>query len=341
MYNFSEDIRNVIKEISEFKDEVEGKKVLITGGAGFIGSWICDVLHELKADVFCLDNLLTGSRENIKHLLNKKKFRFIKADVCKYSTSQKFDFIIHAASIASPLIYQKHPIETLDANLIGTRNMLELARKSDAVFLFTSTSEVYGNEEVIPTPENYYGYVNSFGPRCMYGEGKRAAEAYCYSYFQTYKLPIRIARIFNTYGPRLDVSNTGYGRVVVKFITQALKGESLTIYGDGTQTRSFCYIADTVSGLLKLLLKKNIDGEVVNIGNDEEIKIIDLAHIILKITNSKSQIVFQPALKDDPLRRRPDLTKAKKLIKYLPKVSLEEGLEKTIEWYRNHCNFNF
>jgi len=334
VYSFSEDVKIVITEILKLKNEVEGKKVLITGGAGFIGSWTCDILHELKADVFCLDNLITGSKDNIKHLLGKKGFKFIKADVCKYSTSQKFDFIIHAASIASPLIYQKHPIETLDANIIGTRNMLELARKSDAVFLFTSTSEVYGNAELIPTPENYYGYVNPFGPRSMYDEGKRAAEAYCYSYFQTYRLSVRVARIFNTYGPRLDVSNVGYGRVIAKFISQSLRGEPLTIYGDGNQTRSFCYITDTITGLLKLLLKKNIDGEVVNIGNDTEIRIIDLARMILKMTNSKSKIVFEQALKDDPLRRKPDLTKAKKLIGYSPKISLEEGLRRTIEWWK-------
>jgi len=339
VYRISEDISSVVNENKKLMNEVEGKKVLITGGAGFIGSWMCDVLYRLKAHTFCVDNLSTGSTENIRHLLNKKRFNFIKADVCKYSTSQKFDFIVHAASIASPSIYQKYPIETLDANLLGTRNMLELARKSDATFLFTSTSEVYGNAEVIPTPETYYGYVNPFGPRCMYDEGKRAAEAYCYSYFHTYRLRIRIARIFNTYGPRLDVSNAGYGRVVIKFITQAISNTPLTIYGDGTQTRSFCYITDTVNGLLKLLLVKGIDGEVVNIGNDSEVRIIDLARMILKMTKSKSEIIFLSPLKDDPLRRRPDLKKARKLIGYAPKISLKEGLRRMIEWWENKSSF--
>jgi UDP-glucuronate decarboxylase len=336
-YRISEDVEEVVKEVENLKDKIEGRKFLVTGGAGFIGSWLCDVLYQLDGEIFCLDNFITGSKENIKHLLGKENFKIVNSNVCDFQTEEDLDCIIHAASIASPSVYQKHPIETLDTNLIGTRRLLELARKKDVKsFLFTSTSEIYGNvpQEMIPTPETYYGFVNSFGPRCMYDEGKRAAEAYCYSYFHEYKLPIRIARIFNTYGPKLDTSNTWYGRVVIKFINQALKGEPLTVYGEGKQTRSFCYITDTIHGLLKLLLLDNLDGEVFNIGNDKEIRIIDLAYKIKDITKSNSKIIFQPLPKDDPLRRCPDLTKARNILKYSPKVNLEEGISKTVEWYR-------
>jgi UDP-glucuronate decarboxylase len=337
-YEISEDIEKAIREIESLKNKIEGKSFLITGGAGFIGSWLCDLLHQLNAKIFCLDNLITGSKENIKHFFGKKNFEFINSDVCNFQSEEKFDYIIHAASIASPSIYQKHPIKTLDANLIGTKKLLELARKEDVEsFLFLSTSEVYGNvpHEMIPTPETYYGFVNPFGPRCMYDEGKRAGEAYCYSYYLEYELPIRIARIFNTYGPRLDISNTGYGRVVIKFIDQALRGKPLTIYGNGKQTRSFCYITDTISGLLKVLLLDGLDGEVFNIGNDKETRIIDLAYKIKNIANSNSEIIFYPLPKDDPLRRCPNLTKARSILKYNPKVNLEEGITKTVEWYKS------
>jgi UDP-glucuronate decarboxylase len=337
-YRISEDVEKVIKEVESLKDKIEGKKFLVTGGAGFIGSWLCDALYQLDAKIVCLDNFITGSKENIKHLLGKENFEIVSSNVCEFQTGENFDYIIHAASIASPSIYQKYPIETLDTSLIGTRRLLELARKKDVKsFLFTSTSEVYGNvpPEMIPTPETYYGFVNSFGPRCMYSEGKRAAEAYCYSYFYKYKLPIRVARIFNTYGPKLDTSNACYGRVVIKFIDQALKGKLLTVYGEGKQTRSFCYITDTIHGLLKLLLLDGLDGEVVNIGSDREIKIIDLAYKIKNITKSNSEIIFQPLPKGDPLRRCPDLTKARNILKYHPKVNLEEGISKTVEWYKN------
>jgi UDP-glucuronate decarboxylase len=337
-YRISEDVEEVVKEIESLKDKIEGRRFLVTGGAGFIGSWLCDVLYQLDGKIVCIDNFITGLKENIKHLLGKENFEIVNSDICDFQIEEKFDHIIHAASIASPSIYQKHPIKTLDANLIGTRKLLELSRKKDIKsFLFTSTSEVYGNvpPEMIPTPETYYGFVNSFGPRCMYDEGKRAAEAYCYSYFYEYKLPIRIARIFNTYGPKLDTSHTGYGRVVIKFIDQALKGKPLTVYGEGKQTRSFCYVTDTIHGLLKLLLLDKLDGEVVNIGNDREIRIIDLTYKIKDITKSNSEIIFHPLPKDDPLRRCPDLTKARNILKYNPKVNLEEGISKTVEWYRS------
>ena len=214
--------------------------------------------------------------------------------------------------------------------------MLELARKNNARFLLTSTSEIYGDAQVVPTPESYYGYVNSYGPRSMYDESKRCAEAYCYSYWKKYGLGIRIARIFNTYGPRLDVA--GYGRALVKFITQAMKNKKITIYGNGKQTRSFCYITDQTEGLIRLLLTDEIDGEVINIGNDKEVTIKELAEKIVETTESKSKIVFDapPAydIKDDPKRRCPDITKARQLLGYEPSVGLEEGLKRTIEWMR-------
>jgi UDP-glucuronate decarboxylase len=338
VYRISDDVEKLAKELRDYRDKIKGETFLVAGGAGFIGSWFCDALYQLDANIICLDNFATGSKESIKHLLENKNFKLVNLDVCKFKTEDKIDYIVHMASIASPPIYQKHPIKTLDANLIGTRGLLELAReKGVKSFLFTSTSEVYGNvpPDTIPTPETYYGLVNSFGPRCMYDEGKRAAEAYCYSYFHEYRLPIRIARIFNTYGPRLDTNNTGYGRVIIKFIDQALRDESLTVYGDGKQTRSFCYVTDTINGLLRLLLLDGLDGEVINIGNDKEIRIIDLAYKIKDITKSNSKIIFQPLPKDDPLRRCPDLTKARNILGYTPKVSLEEGIKKAVEWYRN------
>ncbi|MEM5855441.1 MAG: UDP-glucuronic acid decarboxylase family protein [Candidatus Aenigmatarchaeota archaeon] len=328
------DVEKLVIELSKYKEKIEGKNFLVTGGAGFLGSWTCDVLSELGGNVICLDNFVTGSEKNIKHLLEKHKIKLVKNDVCDFNYDEKIDYIIHMASIASPQIYQQNPVETLDSNIIGTKNMLELARKNKVeAFVFASTSEVYGDSNEIPTPETYYGYVNPFGPRCMYDEGKRAGEAYCYSYFKKFGLPIRIARIFNTYGPRLDVENTIYGRVIVKFIKQSLKREPLTVYGDGTQTRSFCYVSDTINGIMRLCLEENLDGEVFNIGNNEEIRIIDLAYKVKEITKSDSEIIFLPLPQDDPKRRCPDISKARRLLGYEPKIGLEEGLKRTIDWF--------
>ncbi|MDI6806911.1 MAG: SDR family oxidoreductase [Candidatus Aenigmarchaeota archaeon] len=333
-----EDIQTIIEELCEFKGKITDKTFLVTGGAGFLGSWFCDILNVFGARVICLDNLSSGSKKNIKHLTKNKNFKFINADVCSFNTHEKIDYIAHLASIASPPLYQKFPVQTLDANVIGTRNMLELARRNDIKsFLFTSTSEIYGNppDEAIPTPESYYGYVNPYGQRSMYDEGKRAAESYCYSYFIKYNLPIRIARIFNTYGPRLDIKSTSqYGRVIIKFIYQALNNKPITVYGDGKQTRSFCYITDQMEGLFKLFMTPKINGEVVNIGNSEEISILRLARKVKKLTKSNSKITFQPLPPDDPRRRCPDLTKAKKLLNFKPKVSLQKGLKRMIDWQK-------
>lgn len=330
-----EDIGILIGNLSKLESKISGKTFLVSGGAGFLGSWLCEVLEAFNSRIICVDNMISGSEINVSHL-KKECFQLIPKDVSKFETDEKVDYIVHMACLASPPLYQKHPIETLDTSVLGTRNMLEIARRNDVEgFLFTSTSEIYGDADVIPTPEDYWGNVNPIGPRSIYDEGKRVAETYCVSYFQKYGLPVKITRIFNTYGPRLDVKSTSqYGRVIVKFISQALGGEPITVYGDGSQTRSFCYITDLIEGLLKLLLKPNFSGEVVNLGNDEETSILNLAKLIIKLSKSQSKIVFQPLPKDDPKRRKPDLSKAERLLGWEPKVNLDQGLTKTIRWFK-------
>jgi len=331
----NEDLTEITSRLKIFSGKISGKTFLVTGGSGFLGSWVCEVLAEMKAKVICVDNLSSGSKKNIERLVEENKIKFFESDVASFEMKDHVDFIIHMASIASPPLYQEYPIETLDANVLGTKKMLELARKNSAVMLFTSTSEVYGDTKKIPTPESDYGYVNSYGPRAVYDEGKRAAEAYCYAHWKKFKTKVRIARVFNTYGPRLDLKQTSqYGRVVVKFIDQALSNNPVTVYGSGKQTRSFCYITDMIVGLLAFLLKPNLDGKVVNMGNDSEISILDLAKKIINLTKSKSKIKFAELPKDDPRRRRPDLDRAKKLLEYETKVILDEGLKKTIESFR-------
>lgn len=327
------DIEIIRKNLSKFGSRIRGKTFLVTGGAGFLGSWFCDVLNNFDSRIICVDNLSSGSERNISHL-KRENFQLIKEDICKFKVDEKIDYIVHMACIASPPLYQKYPVATLDASVFGTKNMLEIAKKSSVEgFLFTSTSEVYGDAKVIPTPEDYWGNVNPIGPRSVYDEGKRVAETYCISYFRKNNLPVRIARIFNTYGPRLDVKSTSqYGRVVVKFISQALNNKPVTVYGDGSQTRSFCYVADLIEGLFRLLLTPSIDGEVINLGNTMEISILDLAKLIIKLTGSKSRIKFQPLPIDDPKRRKPDISKAESLLNWTPKTSLKQGLTKTIRW---------
>ncbi len=305
-------------------------KILVTGGAGFIGSFLCERLLEEGHDVICMDNLSTGKKSNIKHLLKNQKFKFLEHDVTK-PIELKIDSIFHLASPASPLDYQKLPIETSMVNSLGTFNMLESARKNNARFLLASTSEVYGDPLEHPQKETYWGNVNPFGVRSCYDESKRFAETLTMSFFRKYGLDIRIARIFNTFGPRMRKDD---GRAIPNFIVQTLSGQPITVYGDGEQTRSFCFISDMIDGLMKLMFTDGFSGQVVNLGNKEEKSIISVARLIKDLTKSKSKIVFKPLPEDDPSRRKPDITKAKELLNWEPKVDFEDGLKKTIPWFK-------
>ncbi|MBC7091571.1 MAG: SDR family oxidoreductase [Nitrososphaeria archaeon] len=320
-------------DLSSFKGFFGGHRILVTGGAGFIGSWLCDALVELGAKVVCLDNLSSGRVDNIKHLLNSGRFEFVNADVSSWCAGEGFDVIVHGASIPSPEDYMSRPVETLLSNSIGLLKLLENARENGSILLYMSTSEVYGDAAIIPTPETYYGYVNPIGLRSCYDESKRFGEALCMAYFRQYNVDVRIARIFNSYGPRLDV-NARYARVVPRFILQALRNEPITVHGDGRQTRSFTYITDTVAALVMMLAKDTVRGEVLNVGNPKETSILELAEKIIKLTGSSSKIVFTEPRPDDPRRRCPDIRRAKELIGWEPKVQLEEGLKYTIEWFR-------
>ena len=315
------------------------KTILVTGGAGFIGSHLCDKLIQNGHTVICIDNLLTGSQKNIAHLLSKRNFFFIKQDVCESFVSRKFakiDEIYHLASPAdpnvnSPVSYMAHPFETMRVNTEGTWNMCEIALKHKAKLLFASTSEIYGDPQISPQGEDYRGNVSTVGPRAVYDEAKRFGETIVSAFVRNKNLNGRITRIFNTYGPKM---NPNEGRAVVNFIKQAIKNEPITIYGDGSQTRSFCYVDDEVEGLI-LSMGKGKSGEVYNIGNEEEMAILKFAKLIKKLAESKSKIVFSQSLpEDDPLQRRPDITKGKKLLGWEPKIGLEEGLLKTIQYFR-------
>lgn len=312
------------------------KIILVTGGAGFIGSHLCEALVAKNFKVICLDNLGSGRLENLKNIRQSadknKNFKFIKHDVQKpLKINGEIDYIFHLASYASPPYYQKKAIETLLTNSLGTYNVLELAREKKSRFLITSTSEVYGDPKEHPQKESYFGNVNSIGVRSCYDEGKRFAEAITMEYSRKHRLDVRIARIFNTYGPRLQKDD---GRVISNFIDQALNNKPLTIFGNGKQTRSFCYISDQVTGLMKLMFKEKLAGEVVNIGNPKEFTVKQAAETIKKMTNSKSKIIYKTLPQDDPCKRKPDILKAKKLLNWQPKIKLKEGLAKTIEWFR-------
>lgn len=328
----SSNISTILQNLGEVN--FQGKTILVTGGAGFLGSWICEVLVSQGAKVICLDNLSSGLEANISHLSGNKNFEFTKQDITKpFHFAKKIDLVLHLASRASPFEFEKFPLEILKANTLGTLNALEIAREHSARFLFTSTSEVYGNPSIVPTPESYYGNVNPIGVRGCYDESKRCGEAYVVAYGKQYDLDIRIARIFNTYGPRMRADGI-YGRAIPRFISQALSGEPITVFGNGEQTRSFCYITDQIEGLLRLAFSEKASGEVVNIGNDEQMTVIELAKMIKSLTGSASGITFGPLPQDDPLRRCPDIAKAKEILGWRPKVKLEEGLKKTINWLR-------
>lgn len=334
-----EEVHEIINRLSKDEiSELSNKKVLITGGGGFLGSWIGETLLKLNSEVYCLDNFSTGLKRNIESLEKYEKFHLIVGNVEDFHTDEKFDIVFHFASRPAPDDYVLHPVETLLANSVGTLKMLELSKKSNARFVYASSSEVYGNAEVIPTPESYWGNVNPIGVRSCYDEGKRFSEALCVAYMKEYNLDVRIVRIFNTYGPRLRADGT-YGRALSRFILQALKNEPITIYGDGQQTRSFTYVTDTVAGILKVSSSPLAKGEVFNVGNIEETKIIELAKLILEITGSKSKIVFLPPAKDDPKRRRPDISKIRNMLGWEPRVTLREGLSRTINWFKRIYGF--
>jgi len=305
---------------------------VITGGAGFIGSHLCQRLIEEGFYVICLDNLITGKLENIKPLFKNKNFRFIKHNVTEYiDIKGRVDYVLHFASPASPIDYSKFPIQTLKVGSLGTHNTLGLAKAKKAKFLLASTSEVYGDPLEHPQKETYYGNVNCIGPRGVYDEAKRFAEALTMAYHNVHKIDTKIARIFNTYGEKMRIND---GRVIPNFIYQALMNKPITIYGDGKQTRSFCYISDLIEGIFRLMQAKI--NTPINLGNAKEFTILELAKLIIKLTKTKSKIVFKALPIDDPLKRQPDLSKAKKILHWQPKVDLEEGLKKTIAWFKEN-----
>ncbi|BCU69068.1 NAD-dependent epimerase/dehydratase family protein [Stygiolobus caldivivus] len=303
-------------------------KILISGGAGFLGFHLTKALLEEGEEITIVDDLSTAKYFDIR-----RDVEFIKKKVEEFDTDKKYDIVIHLAARPSPEDYIQHPVDTALSNSLGTYRMLEIARKSNARFVYTSSSEVYGSASIIPTPETYWGYVNPIGIRSCYDESKRFSEALIMAYYRQYKLDTRIQRPFNVYGPGLREDGT-YGRVVSRFIYQALKGEDLTVFGDGNQTRAFLYISDWVEATKKLIYKDELAGEVFNIGSDKETKIVDLAKMIIKLTDSKSKIKFLPPRPDDPPRRAADITRAKEKLDWYPQVSLEEGLKLTINWFK-------
>jgi UDP-glucuronate decarboxylase len=307
------------------------KRILVTGGAGFLGSHLCERLVEMGHDVICLDNFFTSQKSNVAHLLNRPNFELIRHDIT-LPIWLEVDEIYNLACPAAPGHYQYNPIKTMKTSLMGTINVLGMAKRCRAKVLQASTSEVYGDPEIHPQPETYRGAVNPIGPRACYDEGKRAAEALFIDYHRMNRVDIRIVRIFNTYGPRMHPYD---GRVVSNFIRQALRGEDLTVYGDGSQTRSFCYRDDMVEGMIRMM--DNTEGFIgpVNIGNPEEFTILELANLVLELTGSKSKIVFKSLPADDPVRRRPDITLARQKLGWEPKTPLREGLKRTIEWFRS------
>jgi len=306
-------------------------KILVTGGAGFIGSHLCEYLVEKGEEVICVDNLFTGSKSNISHLENKKNFKFIEHDIINpLFIEEKIDQIYNLACPASPVHYQFNPIRTIKASVIGVTNMLGMAKKHNARILQASTSEVYGDPKEHPQKESYWGNVNPIGIRSCYDEGKRVAETLMFDYHRQNKVDIRVARIFNTYGPKMTKND---GRVVSNFIVQALEGKDITIYGDGSQTRSFCYISDMVEGLYKMINNPSETGPI-NLGNPDEFTVLKLAEKVINSTSSKSKIVKKKLPQDDPKQRKPDITLAKKYLKWEPKVKLDEGLKTTIKYFR-------
>lgn len=305
-------------------------RTVITGGAGFVGSHVCDYLLEKGHEIVCIDNLLTGNADNIVHLFGNKQFSFVNYNVSSYIyVSGQVDNVLHFASPASPSDYLEYPIETLKVGSLGTLHSLGLAKSKKAKFLLASTSEVYGDPQIHPQSEDYWGNVNPIGPRGVYDEAKRFAEAMTMAYHRSHQVDTKIVRVFNTYGPRMRIKD---GRALPNFMCQAIRGEDLTMYGDGLQTRSFCYVSDLVEGIYRLLISD--EHEPINIGNPEEITVLQLANEILALTGSKSKIAYCPLPVDDPKVRQPDITKAKKILGWEPKVSRKDGLMNTIRYFK-------
>jgi len=310
------------------------ERILITGGAGFLGSHLCDSLLKKGADVVCVDNFFSGSKDNIRHLLSNPSFELIRHDIIQPLIIE-IDIIYHLACPASPIHYQYNAIKTVKTNVMGTINMLGLAKRTGAKILLASSSEVYGDSNVHPQPESYWGNVNPIGLRSCYDEGKRVAETLMMDYYRQNQVDIKIVRIFNTYGPRMAVND---GRVISNFIVQALKGEPLTVYGDGSQTRSFCYVSDLIQAITKMMGTKNFIGPV-NLGNPQEYTILEVAEKIIKLVKSPSRIIHRPLPSDDPVRRCPDISLAKEKLGWMPETGLEEGLLKTIEYFKKKLGF--
>lgn len=309
--------------------EYSKKRIVITGGAGFLGSHLCEKLLQEGNDVICIDNLFTGRKDNIRHLMDNPYFEFIRHDVTE-PLYVEVDQIYNLACPASPIHYQYNPIKTAKTSVIGSLNCLGLAKRCNARILQASTSEVYGDPEVHPQVESYRGCVNPIGIRSCYDEGKRMAETLFFDYYRQHKVDIKVIRIFNTYGPRMCIND---GRVVSNFIVQALKGEDITIYGDGTQTRSFCYVDDLIDGMIKMMDSEDGFTGPVNLGNPEEFTMLQLAEYIISLTKSKSRIVFKPLPQDDPMQRKPDILLARNRLGWNPQIGLEEGLVRTIQYF--------
>ncbi|HVN78724.1 MAG TPA: UDP-glucuronic acid decarboxylase family protein [Terriglobia bacterium] len=304
-------------------------RILVTGGAGFIGSHLCERLVQSGQEVICMDNFFTGSKKNVYHLLDLHNFEVLRHDIIS-PIDVEIDQIYNLACPASPIFYQFNPVRTIQANVLGVTNMLELAKRTKARILQASTSEVYGDPQVHPQREDYWGNVNPIGVRSCYDEGKRVAEALMMDYHRQHQVDIKIVRIFNTYGPRMALND---GRVVSNFIVQALRGDSITVYGKGNQTRSFCFVSDLVEGLVKMMNTEEFNGPV-NLGNPGEFTILELAQKVTGLTGSRSMVVFDPLPSDDPVRRQPDITLARAKLGWSPRVGLDEGLSKTIEYFR-------
>ena len=309
------------------------KRILVTGGAGFLGSHLCEWLLRDGHEVICVDNFYTGNKRNVEHMLDNKKFELIRHDITipLYGV-EKVDEIYNLACPASPVHYQHDPVQTTKVNVIGAINMLGLAKRIGAKILQASTSEVYGDPSVHPQTESYWGNVNPIGPRSCYDEGKRCAETLFFDYYRQHKMPIKVVRIFNTYGPRMDPKD---GRVVSNFIVQALRGKDITIYGDGKQSRSFCYVDDLIEAMVCMMSTGPDTTGPINIGNPREFTMLELANQVIELTGSRSSIIYQPLPEDDPRQRQPDITKAWTVLGWQPHVQLEEGLKRTIEYFKS------